>query len=151
MDKKKYVKQSSIRNPFLYRVYNGENECDVLTELINVYLKCSSWKEVSTYYNCSDITLHKFVKSREKLLRKHDKALFKAYSERIKKKPKGFADKELNIVKDIKPFNKEVFSLLPKEIKYIDFLNFILEYNTGSLTGNQLIKMAEKNGVHVII
>lgn len=46
-------------------------------------------------------------------------------------------------------FNNRAFKELPKQIKYDDFLNWCVKFNTGDLTGVDLISMAAKNGIKI--
>jgi len=96
------------------------------------------------------------VKSHLEYIQEHYPEIYKEYSLKIKENnKKGIKNKKSEESRRkqrdyLLYFDSTVFEELPKQIEYDDFLSWCVKFNTGELTGVDLINMAKKNGIRVV-
>lgn len=128
---------------------------DLCKKIINDYLKHEIFRHLEPIYGVTQVTLTRFVKEHEKEVKKHDPKLYRQYlnakdGSRKSEKHKEKTMKGVLLKKNSPQKDRIDFSRLPKVVKYNDFLNYVLNCETGVLTGNQLIAMANERGIQVI-
>lgn len=122
------------------------------------YVLHGSYYKLASIYGTSKENLCRLVKSHLKYIQNHYPKIYKEYNLKIeeshKKRFKSMQQKSAEVRRNQKEyllcFNNKAFEELPKQIKYKEFLNWCTKFETGQLSGMDLISMAEKNGIKVI-
>lgn len=131
-----------MKNIYLMRVLDGEDEVEVLKESVMDFLMCKSWTEFGERTGINSQTLKKFILGRLDLLKEKSPDLYKMYLKKTNSEYFQGHDDCVSLTDD-------VFRSLPKEISYRDFNNIMCKYFTKK-SGNELIRIANKFGVEVI-
>ena len=135
-------------NKYAERINEGEREVDVLSEVMELYLKYGSWTECEKITGVNKHTLRNFVISRIGCIREEDTRASKLLKE-YNKKRRGNFDEGLTNGESLKALNESIFDDLPKKMKYNDFLNEMCKYRTEK-SGLELIEIANKHGIDVL-
>lgn len=117
------------------------------------YLKYGTLVKMGNKYHVSHMTLYKIINDNLEYIEKNHPNLYKKYISKIEKNKrlgKGRKPSSSKCSKRISELIAREIKALPKEIRYKDFLNWCVNYNTEDLTGMQLIELAEINGVKVV-
>lgn len=122
------------------------------------YVIYGNYYKLSLIYGTCKANLCRLVKDHSEYIQENYPEIYKEYSLRIEKNNK----KRIKIMNKKreesrrKPreyllcFDNKAFKELPKQIEYDDFLNWCVKFNTGDLSGVDLISIAARNGVKVI-
>lgn len=137
---------NTIKNPFLARIRNGENELKVVEDAVNVYINSTGLKGTSRKLGINPQTLRGFIRSKEELLKSNNPELYKRFIDKKNQKPYGEASTDM----ELKEFSIDILKSLPKKISYYDFINLMCMYRTGCKSSEELIAMANSVGVDVI-
>lgn len=126
------------------------DEMDICIRIINDYLNVNYFSELEDKYGVKGGSLSSYVKSREKLIKSQYPKIYNLYIDKKKQNKnnlvgvihKGYSREEKITEQDM--------DKLPREINYNEFLNFLVKFNTGTLTGKQLVKIANSRGITVL-
>lgn len=141
--------KSNAKNQFLVRVQNGEDEMQVLEEVVYIYMTSKNWDEASEKTGVHPQTLRSFVTRREVMFQKKNPILFKIYMDKTGNK-RASRQQNDDLLEYTKAFSTEVFKSLPKKMLYIDFLNLMCTYRTNKLTSEDLVEMANEYGIEIV-
>lgn len=127
------------------------SEHDLCLHVIDNYFKYGAFEKIEHIYGTSRTVIVKFINSHKKELTKKNPKLMKKYAEAkiANRRSSQLRRKPDDVIKKNKLDNK-AWETLPNKIKYKDFLNFILDYETGALTGQKLVEIAATHGITVI-
>lgn len=127
------------------------SEYDLCLHVIDNYFKYGAFEKIEHIYGVSRTVIVKFINSHKKELQKKNPKLMKKFAEakEINRKSSQLRRNPDDVIKRKKLDNKD-WETLPNKIKYKDFLNFIIEYETGALTGQKLVEIAATHGITVI-
>lgn len=143
------MKGNNIKNPYLIRIMNGENELKVVEEAVKVYLNSSSWYEAGKKAGVNHQTMRTFIRRNEHKLNKKNPKLFNLYCMKVGRR-RLIEYEDIEGIGETKEFTIDVLKALPKKISYNDFLNLVCTYKTGTMTSEELVNMANQVGVEVI-
>lgn len=134
----------------------SKNYKEIAAIIAKDYVIYGSYYKLSLIYGTGKANLYRLVKSHLEYIQDHYPEIYKEYSLKIKENnKKGIKNKKSEESKRkqrdyLLYFDSKVFEELPKQIEYDDFLSWCVKFNTGELTGVDLINMAEKNGIRVV-
>lgn len=136
----------------------SKNYKEIAVIIAKDYVIYGSYYKLSLIYGTSKANLCRLVRDHLEYIQDHYPETYKEYSLKIeennKKRIKTMNKKSVESRRKPKGyslcFNSKAFKELPKQIKYEDFLNWCVKFNTGDLTGVDLISIAAKNGIRVI-
>jgi len=134
----------------------SKNYKEIAAIIAKDYVIYGSYYKLSLIYGTGKANLYRLVKSHLEYIQEHYPEIYKEYSLKIKENnKKGIKNKKSEESRRkqrdyLLYFDSKVFEELPKQIEYDDFLSWCVKFNTGELTGVDLINMAEKNGIRVV-
>ncbi len=126
------------------------DEIDICIKIINDYLSVNYFNDLEKKYETKGGSLSSYVKSREKIVKSQYPEIYRLYiAKKENNKNNLIGVKHKGYSRDEK-ITEEDMDKLPKEINYNEFLNFLIKFNTGTLTGKQLVKIANSRGITVL-
>ncbi|WP_291566186.1 MULTISPECIES: hypothetical protein [unclassified Clostridium] len=122
------------------------------------YVIYGSYYKLSLIYGTGKANLYRLVKSHLEYIQENYPEIYKEYSLKIEEnnkkgikiRNKKSEESRKNPREYLSYFDNKVFKELPKQIEYDDFLSWCVKFNTGDLSGVDLISIAAKNGIKVI-
>ncbi|WP_454055582.1 hypothetical protein [Clostridium sp. Marseille-Q7071] len=136
----------------------SKNYKEIAAIIAKDYVIYGSYYKLSLIYGTGKANLCRLVKDHSEYIQEKYPEIYKEYSLKIeknnKKRIKTMNKKSLESRRNPREyllcFDNKVFEELPKQIEYDDFLSWCVKFNTGDLTGVDLISIAAKNGIKVI-
>ncbi|WP_346905925.1 hypothetical protein [Clostridium sp.] len=139
---KNYVTKNSKNRKAWEKIKVKYTGADRALFIIRESLKAGQVKEVADRYNMPVASLVKIITMhKEELLKDH-------YEEYMQYKEQCRRRQGERVVR-IKRYTEKIFKDMPQSMYEEDFLNFIIQYNTGERSSMDMIKIAKKNGVRV--
>lgn len=137
--------------------YSGPKLSEVL---IIDYLMLGNYVELGKKYNASKDCVSTAIKANLEEVKAEKPYLYELYKYKVKYNKENGArlakerSKKYNTYaiycEGLKHFEPKMFETLPAQMDYDkEFLNLMLQYNTGDRTGNDLVKIAAKHGTRV--
>ncbi|GAA0122684.1 MAG: hypothetical protein KID00_07480 [Clostridium argentinense] len=136
----------------------SKNYKEIAVIIAKDYVIYGSYYKLSLIYKTSKANLHRLVKSHLTYIKDYYPEVYKEYSLKIKEnnkrgikiKNKKSEETRRNTREYLVCFDSKIFEELPKQIEYDEFLSWCIKFNTGNLTGVDLVSIAAKNGIEVI-
>lgn len=114
------------------------------------YASYGSYYKLERIYGTSKANLCRLIKGHLGYIQEYYPEVYRDYNLKVKENNKKSAESRRKPREYLLCSDNRAFKELPKQIKYEDFLTWCVKFNTGDLTGTDLISMAEKNGIRVI-
>lgn len=132
-----------------------------LSEFLMIeYVALNSYKELEEKYNVSKTSIITAINANLDHVKLEKPYLYELYKYKTEYNRKNGARRAKNRPKkyktygseceELKPFTAKIFKTLPAQMNYDkEFLNLMLQYNTGNRTGEDLVNIAKKHGTRV--
>lgn len=132
-----------------------------LSEFLMIeYISVGCYKELEEKYKVSKTCIKAAIKANLEDVKKDKPYIYELYKDKVKYNKENGAKFAKNRPKKyntygiycdgLKSFEPKMFKTLPAQMNYDkEFLNLMLQYNTGNRTGDDLVNIAKKYGTKV--
>lgn len=127
------------------KLITEKSDKEILELVMKTYIKDRGLNNMAKEYDVKTNTIRVYMHKNKDLLENELSVLYDFYKEIAHEIRKPSENKESD-KRDI----RELLQELPQVITYDKFLEEVLTANTGTATGNQLIRMANRFGIKVL-